>query len=327
MVGLPRTRGDGPRTARPGQTVEAASPHTRGWTVTGTIEAYADTGFPAHAGMDPGPTRPRRRRPGLPRTRGDGPVSSADSRSAARASPHTRGWTLGQRERAAAGRGFPAHAGMDPRAICKDAATLRLPRTRGDGPGGHNGGWGQIQASPHTRGWTLRSPDQRGDGIGFPAHAGMDPNGRPVCYTRGGLPRTRGDGPPWALPWLYRLPASPHTRGWTRTLKRNRPRPRGFPAHAGMDRVDSCHRSLLLGLPRTRGDGPVCSCHRASSLSASPHTRGWTSTAGRFFAKIDGFPAHAGMDPPSASGVKRRGGLPRTRGDGPLTGGLLGSGV
>ena len=54
---------------------------------------------------------------------------------------------------------------------------------------------------------------------------------------------------------------------------------------------------------------------------ASPHTRGWTASNPVTGSALLGFPAHAGMDPaasPAPSGRRR---LPRTRGDGPLTGG------
>ena len=62
-VGLPRTRGDGPRPAASWKRAGWASPHTRGWTPASphtrgwTAEIAPGTGrrpgFPAHAGMDP----------------------------------------------------------------------------------------------------------------------------------------------------------------------------------------------------------------------------------------------------------------------------------
>ena len=53
--GLPRTRGDGPDSMRPRTVRGGASPHTRGWTVDQPSAPGVDTGFPAHAGMDPQP--------------------------------------------------------------------------------------------------------------------------------------------------------------------------------------------------------------------------------------------------------------------------------
>ena len=56
---------------------------------------------------------------------------------------------------------------------------------------------------------------------------------------------------------------------------------------------------------------------------ASPHTRGWTRGGRRAAADPHGFPAHAGMDPPTPPRPRRYRGLPRTRGDGPV--GVLGT--
>ena len=147
---LPRTRGDGPRgratsphrgyTGRRG----CRLPRTRGdgpWERTGWHGLAS--GFPAHAGMDPRRESGGRGGRRLPRTRGDGPPETRSTRASrtrgqcehVMASPHTRGWTVGDALARAANSGFPAHAGMDPLGITfgtiQDA---RLPRTRGDGP-------------------------------------------------------------------------------------------------------------------------------------------------------------------------------------------------
>ena len=268
---LPRTRGDGPRRL----------PRTRGdGPVIMPVRRRGDRrpGFPAHAGMDPQglggagfPAHGRRSSPlkwASPHTRGWTPPGSA------RASPHTRGWTW----RPGSPRpGFPAHAGMDPRA---PFACMPL-----------------SEASPHTRGWTQHHEGETGSRGGFPAHAGMDPSPRRRRVEYGRLPRTRGDGPlsdlvigdrisasPHTRGWTPVVagradgapPASPHTRGWTLWRYWATRRPTGFPAHAGMD-------------PR-HGDDLV-------------YQRG--------------FPAHAGMDPSMPRRRDRRCGLPRTRGDGP----------
>ena len=139
---LPRTRGDGPAFATPRTFVGSASPHTRGWTRGSRRRAGYAVGFPAHAGMDPGSSRsefPDRR---LPRTRGDGPRMRLVMRPWQAASPHTRGWTLGDLPAVPPDRGFPAHAGMDPRPRRTAPAAAPAP-------------------------------------AGFPAHAGMDP--RPIA--------------------------------------------------------------------------------------------------------------------------------------------------
>ena len=91
--GLPRTRGDGPGPVLLGQASEEASPHTRGWTLMRMATVEGRLGFPAHAGMDPAPTSSGGKLGGLPRTRGDGPITKGLEETASVASPHTRGWT------------------------------------------------------------------------------------------------------------------------------------------------------------------------------------------------------------------------------------------
>ncbi len=274
-------------------------------------------GFPAHAGMDP-PTRRRRfPRSRLPRTRGDGPAAARRRPRCPRASPHTRGWTVSTALGTVPRQGFPAHAGMDPPHARPPSNSSRLPRTRGDGPGTRTQWVLHVEASPHTRGWTLGRGhvDIRRDG--FPAHAGMDPGRRRHRRRRARLPRTRGDGPGYSRSKALVLKASPHTRGWTPRHDRQGCLRQGFPAHAGMDLFRRRDRCRWSGLPRTRGDGPHIAALSAATKSASPHTRGWTRDRRRAKDRHDGFPAHAGMDRHDAATDGGSLGLPRTRGDGP----------
>ena len=213
---LPRTRGDGPLAGVASAIVSLASPHTRGWTASDFRLAPPDSGFPAHAGMDPSTTptgtAPRR----LPRTRGDGPRIRRRRARADMASPHTRGWTPTPRRTAAVGGGFPAHAGMDRSSAAADWGWRRLPRTRGDGPMAESGCRVMATASPHTRGWTAGRRETAAQRGGFPAHAGMDLNSNSEPTPQSGLPRTRGDGPESGPEGEAEAAASPHTRGWTR---------------------------------------------------------------------------------------------------------------
>ena len=239
-------------------------------------------------------------------------------RDGRRASPHTRGWTHAADRRAIFFGGFPAHAGMDPARSSWAAVPSRLPRTRGDGPPGGGKTASRPMASPHTRGWT-RCPDRGGPArIGFPAHAGMDPGRSVPRGVPGGLPRTRGDGPPPHAAVSSHRSASPHTRGWTRQRASPDPLPEGFPAHAGMDPGQISAMDVRDRLPRTRGDGPSIDWTWIRYSSASPHTRGWTRRGGSARAGDSGFPAHAGMDPCGSGTSWSRTRLPRTRGDGPV---------
>jgi CRISPR-associated endonuclease Cas1 subtype I-E len=52
-----------------------------------------------------------------------------------------------------------------------------------------------MEAPPHTRGWTRAAFRSRETVHGSPAHAGMDPRVSSRAFLKGRLPRTRGDGP------------------------------------------------------------------------------------------------------------------------------------
>ena len=236
------------------------------------------------------------------------------------ASPHTRGWTPTRRGVLEVAFGFPAHAGMDPGSVQGVRVAAWLPRTRGDGPVSMvEGGW-NTAASPHTRGWTRLAAHARGELYGFPAHAGMDPSPHPGGGRVDGLPRTRGDGPRHHSRASCSMPASPHTRGWTLTADAAEQLAAGFPAHAGMDPAPCGPRGRRAGLPRTRGDGPGAVSLGAHGRRASPHTRGWTPLEPVRPRPVEGFPAHAGMDPGSRVRAMTGSRLPRTRGDGPVAG-------
>ena len=294
---LPRTRGDGPFQRRWARSLARASPHTRGWTLSIHDTVTDQDGFPAHAGMDLISTRTGTPTLRLPRTRGDGPRDLPSGCRSHRASPHTRGWTLKGSPRPSPRGGFPAHAGMDP---YRDRLRRRdpwLPRTRGDGPRASTSRVSSASASPHTRGWTRLALPAQSRTVGFPAHAGMDPQLAQSPPASQWLPRTRGDGPVLAALAGMRPGASPHTRGWTPARLSTAGNGHGFPAHAGMDPDDGGRHRDPAGLPRTRGDGPCASGWRRLNGRASPHTRGWTRQHAGAGVDIDGFPAHAGMDP------------------------------
>ena len=72
-----------------------------------------------------------------------------------------------------------------------------------------------LEVSPHTRGWTHREGSPQHQGVGFPAHAGMDPRRQADQGGRRRFPRTRGDGPDNEELFEVGSAVSPHTRGWT----------------------------------------------------------------------------------------------------------------
>ena len=316
-VRFPRTRGDGPFATARCHADRSVSPHTRGWTSAVAVPPVDHGGFPAHAGMDHVDQTSPVMRSRFPRTRGDGPRPCLFHQSIMAVSPHTRGWTLLRAARAREARGFPAHAGMDPRRATRRRTARWFPRTRGDGPAQVDVRADRILVSPHTRGWTPLPPSVVRELHGFPAHAGMDRGCSPSRRAPDGFPRTRGDGPARWLDFSHDGMVSPHTRGWTASTPLGADRRVGFPAHAGMDPSPLEMRPATPWFPRTRGDGPEGGRARSRPSPVSPHTRGWTRIEARVHADRGGFPAHAGMDPSSRRSPSFSRRFPRTRGDGP----------
>ena len=192
------------------------SPPTRGWTVSIPAGRNRDTGFPAHAGMDPSPAARARSAIGFPRPRGDGPPPVRLPHATSEVSPPTRGWTASRMEFGGYTAGFPAHAGMDPARHRSRSAHSGFPRPRGDGPLPRGLDEARAEVSPPTRGWTTDSPPLSVSSSGFPAHAGMDPGSGRAHEVDHRFPRPRGDGP-WYHPRdSRRSTVSPPTRGWTR---------------------------------------------------------------------------------------------------------------
>ena len=172
---FPRPRGDGPCHEYMRLTVSMVSPPTRGWTLLIEEEVRLQVGFPAHAGMDPWRYCGVNPLDGFPRPRGDGPFSSNNTVRMNTVSPPTRGWTLRSTSRNRWSCGFPAHAGMDRDRAPSRAGRFGFPRPRGDGPSSRIMVAISSAVSPPTRGWTVRLRLRHGRGLGFPAHAGMDP--------------------------------------------------------------------------------------------------------------------------------------------------------
>ena len=245
--------------------------------------------------------------------------SSRRSGAPARASPRSRGWTVGLPQSHGDQRGFPALAGMDPTSSMQPPPRARLPRARGDGPGRPPPGRSAPGASPRSRGWTRKTLDLMPDLEGFPALAGMDRGrGRGRIHRRR-LPRARGDGPCHRRGEVGEREASPRSRGWTLAEAEPARLSTGFPALAGMDLFQQPLQRQAGRLPRARGDGPLPKRNRRGSRRASPRSRGWTSSSSPCSARPVGFPALAGMDPPRCAAARRCGRLPRARGDGPVS--------
>ena len=172
---LPRARGDGPSPLADAAGPTRASPRSRGWTAVSYRVTAAAYGFPALAGMDPARRLWAPCAAGLPRARGDGPASTLETITPSLASPRSRGWTRCNDGCTGYQGGFPALAGMDPRAPSSPPGQPGLPRARGDGPGSLGGAATRMVASPRSRGWTRGVVPLDRRRVGFPALAGMDP--------------------------------------------------------------------------------------------------------------------------------------------------------
>ena len=176
------------------------SPHTRGWTVNRCRSPRLYSAVPRTRGDGPLTTTPAvTTLPTVPRTRGDVPIRKAVVKALELLFPAHAGMDRPSvRSDRSEARLFPAHAGMD--------RTPDSPRPRNYPCSPHTRGWtarhvmatdGSATCSPHTRGWT-------GKGTAGPQRLRA-------------VPRTRGDGPALRVSWTSPLSL--------------------FPAHAGMDRT------------------------------------------------------------------------------------------
>ena len=111
---LPRIRGGGPQEVDFWATVEASSPHTRGWSQLIQRHPSNGTVFPAYAGVVPQCTITLAPSRCLPRIRGGGPGGFAYGSLMSQSSPHTRGWSRCVGVTRMWGHVFPAYAGVVP---------------------------------------------------------------------------------------------------------------------------------------------------------------------------------------------------------------------
>ncbi len=206
---------------------------------------------------------------------------------------------------------------MDPPLTYARKPHISLPRPRGDGPWRGWLGRSDSASPPPTRGWTLRCCHARPVLTVSPAHAGMDPHRFRRNAPHDGLPRPRGDGPSRIATTRELASSPPPTRGWTRGNATGRGIRDVSPAHAGMDPDRYEALPILACLPRPRGDGPGSAYDMLAVATSPPPTRGCTHRLKRLRPVAWVSPAHAGMDPGTASRPRAFRCLPRPRGDGP----------
>ena len=315
--GLPRARGDRPRSPEADQDPRPAPPRTRGSPPVRGVGVHRDEGSPAHAGIAPYDAQDRRPLHRLPRARGDRPPPLRRRGSGVLAPPRTRGSPRVEvplRRRAG---GSPAHAGIAPPPSDPPGTGRGLPRARGDRPAASPVSVLVPEAPPRTRGSPLRQRRGVLRALGSPAHAGIAPSpGRGGPASRW-LPRARGDRPHARLLGAAHFTAPPRTRGSPRRDEVLHSQGAGSPAHAGIAPSDGPRRSGAARLPRARGDRPARRWPGAGALRAPPRTRGSPRLLPPLAFQVQGSPAHAGIAPrpPGMKIIRRR--LPRARGDRP----------
>src|SRR6266540_2264320 len=229
---LPRARGDRPARGEDEEEGGLASPRSRGSAHGGLTTRVAADGFPALAGIGRTRAGPSSRRGGLPRARGDRPSSRRWRPSTRTASPRSRGSAPCGSLRPADDAGFPALAGIGPPSPSRRPTCSRLPRARGDRPGGAPLRRAGRRASPRSRGSAPRRAGHPLPPPGFPALAGIGLQGAFSFSITGGLPRARGDRPVKDRGPIPKGTASPRSRGSARGMADPTDVAGGFPALA-----------------------------------------------------------------------------------------------
>ncbi len=193
-----------------------------------------------------------------------------------------------------------------------------LPRTRGDPPASGCKRIGLTMSPPHPRGSTPHSIGHRIDLRVSPAPAGIHPDLGCAHPGGRGLPRTRGDPPITAFCALFPALSPPHPRGSTIAVALAPRAALVSPAPAGIHPSPTRSSSSRRRLPRTRGDPPAAWSDLTGEFTSPPHPRGSTPIAAPIQSRSSVSPAPAGIHPGIVSVSRRRGRLPRTRGDPPL---------
>ena len=193
-----------------------------------------------------------------------------------------------------------------------------FPRVRGDVPHLHLLLLKRGQFSPRARGCSAPVPFSMYRSIVFPACAGMFLILSTTLSVTPCFPRVRGDVPAWEGVKEGLSKFSPRARGCSNPAWVASPNRGVFPACAGMFRADTLAHIIPAGFPRVRGDVPSRNPARSTSQSFSPRARGCSALQNDYAARLQVFPACAGMFPFSQFWSFPLLSFPRVRGDVPL---------
>ena len=276
--------------------------------------------YPACAGIDPLVAQVDAGVCGLPRMRGDRPRLEQGCTGTTTFTPHARGSTRARRVAVMADVVYPACAGID-RYLKKCAhGCLSLPRMRGDRPLLTIGQSCHALFTPHARGSTVSRLLSQARREVYPACAGIDLCEASYAFTCDRLPRMRGDRPRPRFIGCIGIQFTPHARGSTRPSFTGKGTDAVYPACAGIDPSAQKSDSILISLPRMRGDRPLLLAAGCEEVRFTPHARGSTRSSALFFDLYTVYPACAGIDPPKSLTMRQLLSLPRMRGDRPGTG-------
>ena len=153
--------------------------------------------------------------------------------------------------------GLPRMRGDRPIRPCLHGLRRSLPRMRGDRPQLVQSLQVRRTFTPHARGSTGLQVRPTGIWFVYPACAGIDRTLAGALSKAQRLPRMRGDRPRLLNGTRSFLLFTPHARGSTHFLYRNRANCLVYPACAGIDPRFASASSYFLSLPRMRGDRPV----------------------------------------------------------------------
>ena len=154
-----------------------------------------------------------------------------------------------------------------------------LPRMRGDPPPKKRAFLAAVASTPHARGSTLCTQQQRGRGAVYPACAGIHLRHLKDTLALHRLPRMRGDPPVEEYLASTGYESTPHARGSTIQGNNSRISRMVYPACAGIHLICNPDSPHHFGLPRMRGDPPSRLKYPMLMPGSTPHARGSTCQA------------------------------------------------
>ena len=218
--------------------------------------------------------------------------------TAAGSSPLTRGKRLGHNNRRGAYGLIPAHAGKTAQAANPDYPREAHPRSRGENTRWHRRARAHSGSSPLTRGKRKAKAVAKDAGGLIPAHAGKTVMVRPLDWSAGAHPRSRGENIRGPRPRNPDRGSSPLTRGKPGIMTCPRWSTGLIPAHAGKTQGLPRYACASTAHPRSRGENAPTRAHRLRRCGSSPLTRGKRQSIGNRRHQEGLIPAHAGKTVP-----------------------------